>query len=173
MWKDTDTRSLPSRERGLKSVVGHDGAVRRESLPSRERGLKFQILIAVLSLHLVAPFTGAWIEMLKYLNTAKSHWSLPSRERGLKSPPRWASSGMRPWLPSRERGLKFESLNNLALGVNVAPFTGAWIEIVTVPKGTFYITSLPSRERGLKCQEGCRPSSLVPSLPSRERGLKS
>ena len=34
--------------------------------------------------------------------------------------------------------------------VIVAPFTGAWIEIITkITEGTGYV-SLPSRERGLK-----------------------
>ena len=32
----------------------------------------------------VAPYAGAWIEMLPDLNSARSVWSLPTRERGLK-----------------------------------------------------------------------------------------
>ena len=55
----------------------------------------------------------------------------------------------------------------------VAPFAGAWIEIgfntVFAPFGS---TSLPSRERGLKYNRLCRARGLCRSLPSRERGLK-
>ena len=55
--------------------------------------------------------------------------SLPSRERGLKYRHREELSRNSKSLPSRERGLKFENyLPQGELG-NVAPFTGAWIEI--------------------------------------------
>ena len=55
------------------------------SLPSRERGLK-SIWDNVLRTPLhVAPFTGAWIEMRMWSYTLGAHQSLPSRERGLKS----------------------------------------------------------------------------------------
>ena len=33
-------------------------------------------------------------------------------------------------LPSRERGLKFAVLESLTIEKHVAPFTGAWIEIL-------------------------------------------
>ena len=54
------------------------------SLPSRERGLKFTGVSARLKWAIVAPFTGAWIEIrrLRWMNSLT--WSLPSRERGLK-----------------------------------------------------------------------------------------
>ena len=99
----------------------------------------------------VAPFTGAWIEIL--VNPLKQGFfvSLPSRERGLKC--RWrrlgATSGLS--LPSRERGLK------LVLRFAVA-----------VPR-----PSLPSRERGLKFLLEIINLVAGASLPSRERGLKS
>ena len=53
-------------------------------------------------------------------------------------------------LPSRERGLK--SIRNRYHVVNnfVAPFAGAWIEIVVSLHKPFHPLSLPSRERGLK-----------------------
>ena len=57
-------RSLPSRERGLKSSIGTSFAmIADSSLPSRERGLKCCATIRAL----------------------ESNSSLPSRERGLKS----------------------------------------------------------------------------------------
>ena len=76
------------------------------SLPSRERGLKYDCFTFSFGIVIVAPFTGAWIEISKSeLNKAKElvapftgAWieilarnpraariqSLPSRERGLK-----------------------------------------------------------------------------------------
>ncbi len=59
-----ELRSLPSRERGLKSSIRKTGEYKiTPSLPSRERGLKF------------AALEGSDAE----------DQSLPSRERGLKS----------------------------------------------------------------------------------------
>ena len=79
---------------------------------------------------MVAPFTGAWIEMCHRPVDTSARASLPSRERGLKSHP---VSAVRagPWsLPSRERGLKLVVRNVFKLLLRVAPFTGAWIEIL-------------------------------------------
>ena len=55
----------------------------------------------------------------------------------------------------------------------VAPLAGAWIEIkdVTGNLEKEYL-SLPSRERGLKCDLSCDLFARPASLPSRERGLK-
>ena len=55
----------------------------------------------------------------------------------------------------------------------VAPFTGAWIEIRSHNSMTKKIDmSLPSRERGLKCNDVYSVLLDSKSLPSRERGLK-
>ena len=70
-WIEIDDRdrmisthgSLPSRERGLKSVPMQDQGPEDESLPSWERGLKFPADAYSLSTQRVAPFTGAWIEI--------------------------------------------------------------------------------------------------------------
>ncbi len=143
--------SLPSRERGLKSVLGPGVPVGPESLPSRERGLK------------------SGIDSLPVAFVP----SLPSRERGLKFGHRLIVRHPRASLPSRERGLK--SVRAWASGTRrrVAPFTGAWIEINSIMDGTNGLRSLPSRERGLKLVGVvCFPSFCL-SLPSRERGLKS
>ena len=56
--------SLPSRERGLKSVSNAGSFANDGSLPSRERGLKLNDMHGLVAGLLVAPFTGAWIEML-------------------------------------------------------------------------------------------------------------
>ena len=55
------------------------------SLPSRERGLKLRMWNRHEHEKIVAPFAGAWIEILKKMvNVQKRILSLPSRERGLK-----------------------------------------------------------------------------------------
>ena len=56
----------------------------------------------------------------------------------------------------------------------VAPFAGAWIEIPEDKDAKMKeLESLPSRERGLKCQDKSKDRKQYKSLPSRERGLKS
>ena len=55
----------------------------------------------------------------------------------------------------------------------VAPFAGAWIEIASVRLVVAVISSLPSRERGLKLPYMAQWLPIQMSLPSRERGLKS
>ena len=76
----------------------------------------------------VAPFAGAWIEILE----------LPRFASGNKS------------LPSRERGLKYKDNGGYGGGNKVAPFAGAWIEIFLFYRHKRIVMSLPSRERGLK-----------------------
>ena len=97
-------------------------------------------------------------------------------------------------LPMRERGLKF--VFSLALWVSyVAPHAGAWIEIGTsmgellrwmvaphagawiempqgIVQGSAPRSSLPMRERGLKCKLDLNRFLCNTSLPMRERGLK-
>ena len=54
----------------------------------------------------------------------------------------------------------------------VAPYTGAWIEIGTMPNPFAAAMSLPTRERGLKSESGYIDTMAAGSLPTRERGLK-
>ena len=77
--------SLPSRERGLKLRSIARAVFLLMSLPSRERGLKSLVCCCTLLLLYVAPFAGAWIEIVyfDFLDGAETT-SLPSRERGLK-----------------------------------------------------------------------------------------
>ena len=57
-------KSLPSRERGLKSSLLCVGSGHRiSSLPSRERGLKYHVNLKHCPVSLVAPLAGAWIEI--------------------------------------------------------------------------------------------------------------
>ena len=55
-----------------------------KSLPSRERGLKSGINIEIQMKIGVAPFAGAWIEIYESIHIRLKIVSLPSRERGLK-----------------------------------------------------------------------------------------
>ena len=57
------TMSLPSWERGLKSIIGPSSKLILASLPSWERGLKcLETEMKVIKEH-VAPLVGAWIEI--------------------------------------------------------------------------------------------------------------
>ena len=89
------------------------------SLPSRERGLKYCLAELCVCLVEVAPFAGAWIEIVNASRSSFHDSSLPSRERGLKS----AMPGA------------------FVAGLFVAPFAGAWIEIgVYLGRGAaFYV----------------------------------
>ena len=61
------SESLPSRGRGLKSISPNSTLSFRSSLPSRGRGLKLKWKTHVKPLVvLVAPFAGAWIEIIYY-----------------------------------------------------------------------------------------------------------
>ena len=57
--------------------------------------------------------------------------SLPSRERGLKLDEFQSETGDYWSLPSRERGLKSVFGLDAPTAITVAPFAGAWIEIVS------------------------------------------
>ena len=58
--------SLPSRERGLKFQPYGEPVTDCRSLPSRERGLKLFVDATHEGLGFVAPFAGAWIEIVLY-----------------------------------------------------------------------------------------------------------
>ena len=79
----------------------------------------------------VAPFTGAWIEIIH--RVAVVHLRPASH-------------------PSRVRGLKLVIFRLEAISVHdVAPFTGAWIEIPIIDSSVSVKSgSHPSRVRGLK-----------------------
>ena len=122
------------------------------SLPMRERGLKLNVSFGHLNLHLVAPHAGAWIEMripvyLLILRCVAPHAGA------------WIEISIDTAFSNSEI---------------VAPHAGAWIEIVLAVCACFKaVSSLPMRERGLKCECAGRPPVPSSSLPMRERGLKS
>ena len=80
----------------------------------------------------VAPFAGAWIEIL--LNTkTRPHLSVAP----------FAGA----WIEISDKAKKW-------FLVAVAPFAGAWIEMYCHQKYILRSRSLPSRERGLKSADG-------------------
>ena len=103
------------------------------SLPSWERGLKLLKMIILKYREIVAPFVGAWIEILVSRGLDCHNKSLPSWERGLKYVISFCLNLSNESLPSWERGLKYQSQL-----------------LYLVPE-----ESLPSWERGLKFPEPC------------------
>ena len=88
------------------------------------------MLVSALRYALVAPFTGAWIE----IQLAMTYAAIAPTSH-----------------PSRVRGLKFQWRSKRKTADHVAPFTGAWIEIQSSVHMTIPTTSShPSRVRGLK-----------------------
>ncbi len=104
-----------------------------------------------MSVIVVAPLAGAWIE-ITHLGVIVV--------RGVVAPLAGA------WIEISIYGRPFRKML-------VAPLAGAWIEIeewrATLLKAT---PSLPSRERGLKYRNNQTTPVPAASLPSRERGLK-
>ena len=100
--------SLPSRERGLKSIKILSVSQKILSLPSRERGLKSQRDHLYTFYCIVAPFAGAWIEILNSLVKFGSLPVAPFAGAWIEiSDIFLILSALVVSLPSRERGLKF------------------------------------------------------------------
>ena len=166
-------KSLPTRERGLKSLYLHPQVRRRqvaphagawieictvsqgnpdpESLPTRERGLKSDPDGIRLRLGLVAPHAGAWIEII---HSPGRYWNVPVAPHAgawIEIASRLASWASKASLPTRERGLKSCRSGDRSRTASVAPHAGAWIEICRAYRSdTESKKSLPTRERGLK-----------------------
>ena len=135
----------------------------RGSLPSRERGLKFRLVDVLGGYIMSLPSRERGLKSMAYDAATYMDESLPSRERGLKYS-MGTMPGMSPRsLPSRERGLKYCSGLDRERQGEVAPFTGAWIEILIAPRMVSTIRSLPSRERGLKY----KPEDVPPRVMER------
>ena len=107
-----DASSHPSRVRGLKSVAnGGTGKTDLGSHPSRVRGLKSVYPGLCYGWCIVAPFTGAWIEI------TPAWWDI-SYEQVAPFTGAWIEIGIRRSLagtfpgshPSRVRGLKLHEL---------------------------------------------------------------
>ena len=78
----------------------------------------------------VAPFAGAWIEIIPSVILSSSSFVAP-----------FAGAWIEIYLKKHPQEI-----------ATVAPFAGAWIEILTKLEEDLGYRSLPSRERGLKYQ---------------------
>ena len=121
------------------------------SLPSRERGLKSRSRKFSTTLKAVAPFAGAWIEMIKVLLVGVTRLVAPFAGAWIEIAHTALTAAPTEVAPFAGAWIEIHLNGNLKTYWNVAPFAGAWIEILTslhsiVPQ----IPSLPSRERGLK-----------------------
>ena len=77
----------------------------------------------------VAPFTGAWIEILANLRASASTPVAPFTGAWIEIVSVDIDLLAKSSLPSRERGLKLHIRREVSHERKVAPFTGAWIEI--------------------------------------------
>ena len=77
----------------------------------------------------VAPFAGAWIEILKRSNLCGLFSVAPFAGAWIEITADWEAIGANMSLPSRERGLKLHGCHTSVPRQLVAPFAGAWIEI--------------------------------------------
>ena len=80
----------------------------------------------------VAPYTGAWIEILNLLRKASRSSSLPTRERGLKY---CSPSDLMGWTdvaPYTGAWIEIDFHSTRVSHRGVAPYTGAWIEITLI-----------------------------------------
>ena len=77
--------SLPSRERGLKSILANIGEQPVYVAPLTGAWIEIFGFGCDRNHLSVAPLTGAWIEILKWTTLRSMKRSLPSRERKLQS----------------------------------------------------------------------------------------
>ena len=81
----------------------------------------------------VAPFAGAWIEIVTIAFASSFVMSLPSRERGLKCFESQECKNIGMVAPFAGAWIEIQNSVGLTDHVGVAPFAGAWIEIVPIP----------------------------------------
>ena len=120
----------------------------------------------------VAPFVGAWIEIIRRFHGFEDNASLRSSERGLKCLS--DNAGKIAWLVAPFVGAWIEIiyLAFSRLPEQVAPFVGAWIEICIFY--TFYTiyTVAPFVGAWIEMLEDLEWNVDDESLRSSERGLK-
>ena len=110
---------------------GHASVV-SGSLPSRERGLKFDVLDAGPPAAGVAPFTGAWIEILKLLPFSVDMIVAPFTGAWIEIIGKAHMVGRDPVAPFTGAWIEMPTRRPSPASATVAPFTGAWIEICTM-----------------------------------------
>ena len=100
------------------------------SHPTRVRGLKLSNRRKGASKTSVAPYAGAWIEISADNVAATVLVSHPTRVRGLKLKIDVADGVLDRSHPTRVRGLKCLLIARIDANKTVAPYAGAWIEII-------------------------------------------
>ena len=121
----------------------------------------------------VAPYTGAWIEIINVLCNAVASFS-----RSLHGSVNWNINSANLLFQQVSRSLHGSVNWNIFTPwpafptVIVAPYTGAWIEIHITSNGEEIFSSLPTRERELKLNPVGNTFYSRLSLPTRERELK-
>ena len=100
----------------------------------------------------VAPYAGAWIEILGISNFARWGNVAPYAGAWIEIVCGMCGRKIARSLPTRERGLKFCKEETIPKS-GVAPYAGAWIEIPEEGINHLDGASLPTRERGLKSLE--------------------
>ena len=144
-----------------------------KSLPTRERGLKSQGDCACPPCLPVAPHAGAWIEISLIRISSRPVMVAPHAGAWIEMTMLFAYSRIvlvaphaGAWIETSQR--IFDSRSEV-----VAPHAGAWIEIPMLRvREACCLRSLPTRERGLKYVVQVGTSNALESLPTRERGLK-
>ena len=91
--------------------------------------MKSHIKIALLQDVIVAPFAGAWIEIINHFLACARLVVAPFAGAWIEISAMMPTISPQRSLPSRERGLKSNEADEVSGAVKVAPFAGAWIEI--------------------------------------------
>ena len=124
----------------------------KPSHPTRVRGLKSSVSAVFPSGLVVAPYAGAWIEIVLA-----------------------ASIGAENTRVAPYAGAWIEIVLAASIGAEntrVAPYAGAWIEIVHEQSSAPRVLSHPTRVRGLKSLKSSPNIPFSVSHPTRVRGLK-
>ena len=108
--------------------------------------------LLVLGVLAVAPFVGAWIEIILQWIQRITLWVAPFVGAWIEIKEKGELVKEIESLRSSERGLKSTSVGDNMKYRFVAPFVGAWIEIQEALGSAWRSTSLRSSERGLKSE---------------------
>ena len=105
-------------------------AVPRKSFPTRERGLKFLVGHIVAGWSIVVPHAGTWIEITGAVKVKENNVVVPHAGTWIEIRINKLEQQTALSFPTRERGLKFFMLIPLNSGFAVVPHAGTWIEMV-------------------------------------------
>ena len=104
----TSSKSLPSRERGLKYCDKCEGCTWRGVAPLAGAWIEIRLTMWARSALMVAPLAGAWIEIRLTMWARSALMVAPLAGAWIEIVSRALPGGHAPSLPSRERGLKFK-----------------------------------------------------------------